>query len=107
MGVKGVKKKFPFPAIFLCLALITFLLSWTDSFPRGLVENAYSRRVFPTISHFFGLMEGALSISWLDVWIVVSIAILIYVVSRRRWRLLIPVVSIAYLWFFWGWGLNY
>jgi hypothetical protein len=29
------------------------------------------------------------------------------VASRRRWRLLIPVISLAYLWFFWGWGLNY
>jgi len=89
------------------VALVTFLLSWTDSFPRRIVENAYSRRVFPTISHVFGMMSGALSISWLDIWILVSIAVLIYVVSRRRWRLLLPIVSLAYLWFFWGWGLNY
>ena len=52
-------------------------------------------------------MSGALSISWLDIWIVVSIAILIYAVSRRRWSLLFGFVAVFYLWFFWGWGLNY
>jgi hypothetical protein len=107
MGVKGVKKKVPLSVIFPSVALLTFLVSWADLFPREFIETAYSRRVFPTISHVFGVVSGALTISWLDIWILVSIAILIYVVSRRRWRVLIPIVSLAYLWFFWGWGLNY
>ena len=107
MGVKPVKKKLPVSAVFSSLALGTFLASFAGIFPRDLVEKTYAHRVFPTISHLFGMMAGAVSISWLDVWIVVSIAILIYGVSRRRWMLLVGVVSVAYLWFFWGWGLNY
>ena len=107
MGVKPVKKKLPVSTIFPGLAFGTFLASWAGIFPRNLVENAYAHRVFPTVSHLFGIMADALPISWLDVWIVVGIAILIYGVSRRRWRLLISVVSLGYLWFFWGWGLNY
>jgi hypothetical protein len=107
MGNKRVKKKVPLFGIFLAAAILTFLASWADIFPRTLVENAYSRRVFPTISHVFGVMAGLLPISWLDIWIVVSIAILIYTVSRRRWALLFGFVSVFYLWFFWGWGLNY
>jgi len=107
MGNKRVKKKVPFLRVFLGAAILTSLASWADVFPRALVENAYARRVFPTISHVFALMAGVLPISWLDVWIVVSIAILIYAVSRKRWALLFGYIAIFYLWFFWGWGLNY
>lgn len=107
MANKTVKKKVPFLAIFMAVATLTFLASWADVFPRSLVESAYSRRIFPTISHVFGLMAGFLPISWLDVWILVSVVILIYALSRRRWALLFGFASIFYLWFFWGWGLNY
>ena len=89
------------------LAGVTFLASWAQLFPQQLVENAYSRGVFPTISHVFGVMSAAIPFSWLDVWILVCGGILIYVVYQRRWGVLVGAASFFYLWFFWGWGLNY
>jgi len=107
MGVKGVKHKFPIFFVLPGLAAVTFLASWAQLFPQQLVENSYSRGVFPTISHVFGAMSAAIPISWLDVWILVCGGILIYAVYQRRWAVLVGVASFFYLWFFWGWGLNY
>jgi len=107
MDIQRVKKKLPLSIVLTILAGTTFLASWAQVFPPQMVENTYSRGIFPTISHVFGSMADVIPFSWLDVWIVGSAAFLIYTVSRRRWRLLAGVGSAFYLWFFWGWGLNY
>jgi Protein of unknown function (DUF3810) len=107
MVIRRVKLKFPLSAILFALAAATFLASWGNLFPQRVVEDFYARGIFPTISHLFGFMADALPFSWLDVWILAGVAILIYVCLRRRWRLLVGAVSLFYLWFFWGWGLNY
>src|SRR6185295_14887635 len=107
MGAERVKLKVPISAVLFALATVTFLASWAELFPREWVENQYSRRAFPTISHVFGRMADAIPISWLDVWILVSLGILIYCIFRRRWRPVLGTASFFYLWFFWGWGLNY
>ena len=107
MVVKGVKHKLPYTPVLFVLACVTFLASWGRLFPQQWVEKFYARGVFPTVSYIFGMVANTLPVSWLDVWIVVSVCILIYCVSRRRWSLLLGVASFFYLWFFWGWGLNY
>jgi len=107
MVIQGVKHKFPVSVVLFLLAVVTILASWLEVFPRHWVEKLYSRGIFPTISHFFSLLSDLIPISWLDLWIPGSLALLIYVLLRRRWRVLVGAVSLFYLWFFWGWGLNY
>lgn len=102
-----VKKKLPFSSMLVGLAIATFLASWARLFPSGFVERAYSRALFPTISHMFGVVADAVPFSWLDVWILAAAAFLIYGIRKRRWMFLAGVVSFFYLWFFWAWGLNY
>jgi hypothetical protein len=104
---KRVKHKVPFFYVIFGLAVVTFLASCTQLFPRQWVENWYSRGAFPTISHLFGVVADALPFSWIDLWTVAGGSILIYGVFRRRWKLLLGSVAFLYLWFFWGWGLNY
>lgn len=89
------------------LAVCTFLASWGRLFPGDVVETAYSRSVFPTISHMSGLVADTLPFSWIDIWIVVAAALLVYGFWKRKWAFLGGVVSVFYLWFFWSWGLNY
>jgi hypothetical protein len=105
MVIQRVKHKFPVSTVLFFLAVTTILASWLEIFPREWVEKLYSRGAFPT--HFFGLLSDLIPLSWLDVWIPGCVALLIYVLYGRRWRLLIGAVSFFYLWFFWGWGLNY
>jgi len=107
MVIRTVKHKLPVSTVLFFLAVVTILASWLEIFPREWVENLYSRGAFPTISHGFATLSDVLPISLLDVWVPLGIALLIYVLYRRRWRLLIGVASFFYLWFFWGWGLNY
>jgi hypothetical protein len=107
MSMKTVKKKLPISVILFGLALLTFLASWAEVFPEQLVERIYFRVLFPRISGAFGVLSDGLPISWLDVWILVSVALFLYACFRRRWKLLLGAVSLFYLWFFWGWGLNY
>src|SRR5262245_55847961 len=104
---KRVKKKVPYALILFVLAVITLIGSWLDAFPKSAVENIYFRVIFPRISAVFGAVSDALPVSLLDVWILLSLTFLIYILVRRRWRLLLGAVSFFYLWFFWGWGLNY
>jgi hypothetical protein len=107
MVIETVKKKFPLSAVLLALAAATFLASWARLFPSRLVESVYSRSIFPTISHMFGIVADAVPFSWLDVWILAGIVLLIYGLRKRRWMLLAGAASFFYLWFFWTWGLNY
>jgi hypothetical protein len=107
MRNRTVKKKFPFSASLVVLAIATFLASWARLFPSQVIDRLYSRRVFPTISHIFGIGADAVSFSWLDVWIAGALLLLIYSVRKKRWMLLAGALSFCYLWFFWTWGLNY
>ena len=107
MDIQRVKKKLPLSVVLTVLAASTFLASLGQLFPSQLVEDAYSRGIFPTISHVFGFVADVLPFSWLDIWIVGLTVLFIYALSRRRWRLLAGAASAFYLWFFWGWGLNY
>jgi hypothetical protein len=107
MVIRRVKHKVPLPAVLFLLAAVTILASWLQIFPAHSVEKLYSRGVFPTISHGFSLLSDLVPFSWLDLLVPGCVALLIYVLFRRRWRLLVGAASFLYLCFFWGWGLNY
>jgi len=107
MRHKTVNKKFPFSMLLFVLAIATFIASWARLFPASFVERAYSRAVFPTISHMLASAADAVPFSWLDAFILGGIVLLLYGFRKRRWRFLGGVVSVFYLWFFWTWGLNY
>ena len=107
MGILRVKQKLPLYAVLAGLAMATFLMSWAAVFPPEKVESSYSRWIYPAFSTGFSFVTDAVPFSWLDVCIPVVLAVLVYSLIRRRWRLLIAVSSVLYLWFFWSWGLNY
>src|SRR4051794_23948761 len=107
MPEQRVKRKFLVSKVMFAFAAATFFASWARLFPPTLVEKAFSRTLFPTISHIFGVVADALPFSWLDVTILAALLLLLYSVRRREWWFLAGVVSFLYLWFFWTWGLNY
>lgn len=107
MVISGVKRKFPVAICLASLAIATALTSWAMLFPPSLVENAYSRRVFPSISHIAGWFADSIPFSWTDVWILLGVFTVVFSLRRKNWRLPLGLASAVYLIFFWGWGLNY
>ena len=107
MVISRVKRKFPVAIPLLILAVLTALLSFVGVIPSEWVETEYARSFFPPVSHMASFFADAVPFSWLDFWIVAAISVLVYSVWRRNWRLPLGVISLAYLVFFWGWGLNY
>jgi hypothetical protein len=107
MGISGVKRKFPVTIGLAFLAVVTGLVSWARLFPPSFVENVYSRRLFPTISHIAGRFSDSVPFSWIDVWLVVGVIVVVFSIRWKNWRLPLGLVSAVYLVFFWGWGLNY
>src|SRR5262245_55649523 len=107
MVVWTVKRKVRISNILVASAAVTLAVAMTGIASPRLVEYAYSRSVFPTISHIAGRFADFLPFSWLDIFVVVAVAFLVYVLWKRRWRHLVTAAAAAYLVFFWGWGLNY
>src|SRR5262245_44102623 len=105
VAVKGKlwKKELTLPV----LALITFTLSWAGAFPQALVENWYSRSMYPAISTVARMFADSASFAWLDVIIPIGLTLLLVAVHHRRFYLLANCVAVLYLIFFWSWGLNY
>jgi hypothetical protein len=89
------------------LALLTFIASWAAIFPRSVIETWYARFLFPAISSAAAYFADAVSISWFDVWIPAGLAVLVWMLWRRRYLLLANVAAGIYLVFFWTWALNY
>src|SRR5690242_18897892 len=104
MAITGVVCKLPVTICLAVLAVVTGLLSWARVFPPNFVENVYSRRLFPTISHIAGRLSDSVPFSWVDVWLVVGVLVVAFSIRRRNWRLPLGLVSAVYLIFFWGWG---
>jgi hypothetical protein len=88
-------------------ALLTFIFSWIGAYPSGLVERTYARLVFPQLSYFAGRFADLVGFAWLDPTIVLALIALIVLIRKRRWAWLVNIVAVAYLIFFWLWGLNY
>ncbi len=98
----------PYLAWFLpALATLTFILSWAGAFPTRVVEIWFAHTLFPKISYLAGRFADAVSFSWLDVGIPLTLVLLVALLRGRRFRLLASLVAALYLFFFWTWGLNY
>src|SRR5467141_400804 len=89
------------------LATLTFILSWAGAFPTRVVEIWFAHTLFPKISYLAGRFADAVSFSWLDVGIPLTLVLLVALLRGRRFRLLASLVAALYLFFFWTWGLNY
>jgi hypothetical protein len=86
---------------------MTFLASWLGLFPHSLVERWYGRRVFPIISGAAEKVADSISFSWFDLAVPIGVVLAGWLIRRRYWKLLANLAGVAYLIFFWTWGLNY
>ncbi len=93
--------------ILIFCALLTFILSWLAVFPADLVERWYSRGLFPKISYVAGRFADAAPFSWLDAAIIFGVVFFAAALWKSRLRVFGSAVAVAYLVFFWTWGLNY
>jgi hypothetical protein len=107
MAKGRVKRKFPIIVVLAVAAGSTFLGSLAGAFPAAWVEKGFAGPVFPTISHILGLFADAVPFSWLDAAILGMVALVLYCYRKRRWPIIGGLVAVAYLWFFWTWGINY
>jgi hypothetical protein len=107
MALWMVKRKLRISYILASTAALSFLVSVTGALPPKVVETYYSHPVFPTISHIAGRFADAAPFSWFDILAPFGLALLVFMLWKRRWRFCIGLVSAAYLMFFWGWALNY
>src|SRR5262249_14898473 len=107
MAEGTVKRKMHFSVLLAIFAIATFCLSWAGAFPRKWVESAYSRRLFPTISHSVAIFADAVPFSWFDVVFLVGLGLIVYWLRRSNVWGVVGLGSVAYLWFFWSWGINY
>ncbi len=109
MGVKRVKPKVVtgIGLTLVVLALASFALSWGGLIPATIVETWYSRWIYPVVSGILIAGAGLVGISWLDVLLPATLVTVVWLLYRRKLIPALAVTSIAYLLFFWGWGLNY
>jgi len=109
MGGDRVKRKlnFTIPAFLIVLAAGSFAASWAGWFPAQVVENLYARRIYPLISSSMGRVASAIGLSWLDLGIPCLLLGISYMAHRRKWLQMAGLIACGYLFFFWGWGLNY
>jgi hypothetical protein len=82
-------------------------LSAAGAFPSDLVEAWYSRWFFPQISAVSGFLADSVAFSWLDLSIIAFAGLTAVCVRQRRFSRLLAAAALVYLFFFWGWGLNY
>ena len=75
--------------------------------PSSFVERGFAHRFFPKISLLFGYFADAVPFAWFDVLVIAGVLYLVWVIRRRRWLNLAVTVSVAYLVFFWSWGVDY
>lgn len=109
MDLEMVKSKLlkHLPLGLAALALTSSLLSLLGWIPSSLVESLYARRVYPLVSSMMAAFAGAVGFSWLDCLVPLAVVGIPYLVYRRQFLRLLGLISVAYLLFFWTWGLNY
>src|SRR5437868_6693579 len=83
----------------------TFIFSLLP-IPPAAVERWFSHGVFLKFSTLSGFIGDATPIAWLDILLVLSILYISVCIRRRRWMAIAYAVALAYLVFFWSWGLN-
>src|SRR5262249_35295573 len=89
------------------LSILTFIFSWVALYPSGPIERVYARGIFPKISYILGRFADSVPFSWLDIAIPTAGVLLVVLSRRRRWGILLNLITGFYLFFFWTWGLNY
>jgi hypothetical protein len=106
MANSGVKRKLPIILLTLSSGLTAFL-SWAGWFSSDWVEKIYAHHTYPTVSHIAKFFADSVGFSWLDVWLLAVLAVILISLLKRNWQLPLGLICIGYLLFFWGWGLNY
>ena len=96
----------PVSGSLIILSLLTFIFSLLP-IPPNLVEQWYSRAIFPKISGLFRPISDLAPVAWLDVLLTFAILYIGISIRRRRWLPLFALIALGYLTFFWTWGLSY
>lgn len=109
MGVKRVKPKVVsgIGLTSIALAFVSFVLSWGGLIPASLVESWYARGIYPLVSGILIAGAGWTRFSWLDVILPATLVTVLWLLYRRKPIPALALTSMAYLLFFWAWGLNY
>src|SRR5262245_29455601 len=89
------------------LSLLSFISSCAAIYPSASVERRYARAIFPEVSFLAGRFADSVPFAWLDVGIVLGAVLTFVLIRRRKWLWIANIVAVAYLVFFWSWGLNY
>lgn len=77
-------------------------------FPPALVEDHYSRGVYPTLQYFLTALSNTATFAFFD-GVLIALALILFVLLLRRGRVLnvLGFFAIVYLVFLATWGLNY
>src|ERR1051325_2710247 len=81
------------PATFVLpvLALLTFISSMLPVYPPSIVERSYARSLFPKVSYLAGRFADSVPFSWLDVAIPATLIVSAFLITRRRWAILLNI----------------
>jgi hypothetical protein len=110
MGVRRVKGKLASrrgTLLLVTAALIAICGAFAGVLPAALVEEWYSRGIFPLISAFLAPFAAALPLSWIDLVLPATLLAMVWILYSRRYRYLLGLLAGGYLFFFLTWGLNY
>jgi Protein of unknown function (DUF3810) len=110
MGVLRVKGKLSGrwgTLLLVTAALIASCTAFAGIVPAPLVEEWYSRGIFPRISAVMAPLTAAVPLSWIDLVLPAAALAVAWSVYRRRYRYLLGMLAGGYLFFFLAWGLNY
>ncbi|MBI4473037.1 MAG: DUF3810 family protein [Acidobacteria bacterium] len=77
------------------------------AFPAGRVEGWYATTIFPWLSLLAGRVADAIPFSWLDLLVPGGLALVVAAWKKKRLRWILSGAAVAYLLFFWTWGINY
>lgn len=110
MGVLRVKGKLTRrwgTLLLVTAAFIAICTAFAGIVPATLVEEWYSRGIFPRISAVFAPFAAVLPLSWIDLVLPATALAVAWSLYRRRYRYLLGMLAGGYLFFFLTWGLNY
>jgi hypothetical protein len=91
----------------LVLGLLSFIFSLVPPVSPHFVESQYADKLFPKISFIFGYVADSIPLAWFDIILIVAFAGFLQGIRRRKWLEMAAAIALAYLIFFWSWGINY
>lgn len=107
LRVKGKLSRWWGTLLLVTAALIAIWTAFAGIVPSDLVEEWYSRGIFPLISALLAPFAAALPLSWIDLVLPATALAVAWSLYRRRYRHLLGLLAVGYLFFFLTWGLNY